>query len=229
MVPAVIWIGAVASLLAVWVEAVVAAPLWAFAHLDTDGEGMGQRSTTGYLFLMNVLFRPVLMVVGFLLGSMMVWIMTTYVMELFPAIIANVSADSWTGLIKIVGFISAFIIILQTIVSLSFGMIRFVPDQVLGWLGGNMQNQIGAHAEDTVGGAAKNAMAARGSVSGAASQASQMSKQRQSDKQASDARKNADNEQALAGIRHQEMIGALGQGGPMANTNPTPGTGGVKT
>jgi len=167
--------------MAVWVEAVVAAPLWAFTHLDTEGEGMGQRTQTGYLFILNVLFRPALMVVGFLLGSMMVWILTTYVMNLFPTIIANASADSWTGLIKIVGYLAAFVVILQTIVSLSFGMIRFVPDQVLGWLGGNMQNQIGAHAEDTVGGAAKNDMAARGSVSGAASQASQAKKQREAD------------------------------------------------
>lgn len=130
--------------------------------------------------------------------------------DLFPTIIANASADSWTGIIKIVGYLAAFVVILQTIVSLSFGMIRFVPDQVLGWLGGNMQNQIGAHAEDTVGGAAKNAMAARGSVSGAASQASQAKKQREGSAQ----------QEAAAGEsakRHQEMVGALSGGGPMAN------------
>lgn len=158
----------------------------------------------------------------------MVWILTTYTMNLFPTIIANASADSWTGLIKIVGYLAAFVIILQTIVSLSFGMIRFVPDQVLGWLGGNMVNQIGAHAEDSVGGAAKNAMAGRGSVSGAASQASQARKQREG----------AAQQEAAAGEsarRHQEMIGVLGSGGqmgfggPMANTNPIPGAkGGVQ-
>lgn len=134
---------------------------------------MGQRAQTGYLFILNVLFRPALMVVGFILGSMMVDLLTIYVIDLFPVIIANSSSDSWTGIIKLVAYISAFIIILQMIVSLSFGMIRFVPDQVLGWAGGNMVNNVGAQAEDTAGGAAKNAFAARGAVSGAA-QASEM-------------------------------------------------------
>ncbi len=165
MVPAVIWLGAVASLMAVWVEAVVGAPLWAFAHLDTEGDGVGQRAQSGYLFMMNVLFRPTLMVVGFLLGSIMVKLLTDFVMNIYPVVIANIDADSWTGLIKMVGFFTAFVIILQMIVNLSFQMIRFVPDQVLGWIGGNSQNQIGAQAADEVGSAAKNAFASRGVLS----------------------------------------------------------------
>ncbi len=209
MIPAVIWIGGIASLLAVWVEAVAAAPIWAFAHLDTDGEGMGQRAQTGYLFILNVLFRPALMVVGFILGSMMVDLLTIYVVDIFPVIIANSSSDSWTGIIKLVAYISAFIIILQMIVSLSFGMIRFVPDQVLGWAGGNMVNQVGAQAEDTAGGAAKNAFAARGAVSGAIDGASQAKKMRKQSKDSTAA-------STLEESRHQEMIGAL-TGGQASN------------
>lgn len=202
MIPAVIWIGGIASLLAVWVEAVAAAPIWAFAHLDTDGEGMGQRAQTGYLFILNVLFRPALMVVGFILGSMMVDLLTIYVADIFPTIIANSSSDSWTGIIKLVAYISAFVIILQMVVSLSFGMIRFVPDQVLGWAGGNMVNQVGAHAEDVAGGAAKNAFAARGAVSGAASNATQASEMRQ---RAANNKANQEAKQA----RHQSSMSAL--------------------
>lgn len=98
--------------------------------------------------------------------------------------------NSWTGLIKIVAYISAFIIILQMLISLSFGMVRFVPDQVLGWAGGNMANQVGVHAGDEVGAAAKNAFAARGAVTGAfekRSQAARMQKQlgNQADKEGS--------------------------------------------
>lgn len=135
--------------------------------MDTDGEGVGQRAQTGYLFILNVLFRPALMVVGLLLGMMMVDIMTNYVMALFPIIIANASMNSWTGLIKMAAYIAAFVIILQMVVNMSFQLIRFVPDQVLGWIGGNQTNNIGAQAADEVGGAAKNALAARGTLSGA--------------------------------------------------------------
>jgi len=180
--------------------------------LDTDGEGMGQRAQTGYLFILNVLFRPALMVVGFVLGSMMVDLLTIYVVDIFPTIIANSSSDSWTGIIKLVAYISAFIIILQMVVSLSFGMIRFVPDQVLGWAGGNMVNNIGAQAEDTAGGAAKNAFAARGAVSGAAGEASQASKMR---KQSASQTAASEREEG----RHQELVSALtgGQASNMAS------------
>lgn len=158
----------------------MAAPIWAFAHLDTDGEGMGQRTQTGYLFLLNVLFRPGLMVVGLILGAMTADLLTGVVINMYPSIIANSDTDSWSGLIKAVAYIAAFIIILQMIISLSFSMIRFVPDQVLGWAGGNMVNQVGANAEDIVGSASKNAFGARGAIVGAfekRSQAKRMEKQ----------------------------------------------------
>jgi len=49
-----------------------------------------------------------------------------------------------------------------------------------------MVNQIGAHAEDSAGGAAKNAIAARGSVTGAAGQAAEARRQRQANARAND-------------------------------------------
>lgn len=221
MIPAVIWIGGVASLLAVWVEAVVAAPLWAFAHLDTDGEGMGQRSQTGYLFLLNVLFRPGLMVVGFILGSIMVEILTDYVTALYPSIIANANVDSWTGLIKIVAYLAAFVIILQTVVSISFSMIRFVPDQVLGWIGGNQTNQIGAQAEDVAGRSAAGAFAMRGSVGegpmAKAKQAKQADASRAKQDRANDSQVGANQSaEALSKAQLAQMSGASGDGGNMA-------------
>ena len=75
----------------------MAAPLWAFAHLDTEGDGLGQRTQTGYLFLVNVLFRPALMVVGLLLAAKMADLLTDMVIQMFPIIMANASSDSWTG------------------------------------------------------------------------------------------------------------------------------------
>ena len=172
----------------------MAAPLWAFAHLDTEGDGLGQRTQTGYLFLVNVLFRPALMVVGLLLAAKMADLLTDMVIQMFPIIMANASSDSWTGVIKIVAYISAFVIILQMVISLSFGMIRFVPDQVLGWIGGNMVNSVGAQSEDIAGGAAKNAFAGRGSVTGAAGNASQARKMRNDSAQATQDKKDAFNQ-----------------------------------
>ena len=183
-----------------------AAPLlWAFAHLDTEGEGMGQRTQTGYLFLVNVLFRPALMVVGLLLGAIMADLMTELVMQMFPAIMANSGATSWTGIIKVVAYISAFVIILQMVVSLSFGMIRFVPDQVLGWIGGNMVNSIGAQAEDIAGGATKSAFTGRGTITGAAGNAKQAAQMKKNQAQATQDKKTAFNQTQA---NHNDLIGS---------------------
>lgn len=187
---------------------------------------MGQRSQTGYLFILNVLFRPALMVVGFLLGSVMVSILTDYIMNLFPIIIANASMDSYTGLIKIAAYFSAFIIILQSIVNVSFQMIRFVPDQVLGWIGGNSVNQIGAQTADEVGGVAKNAFAARGTMMGSmdgkgTSQAVKANQQRNSDRE--NARQSGAASEAREDARTDRMVAAMpggGGGGPKDQALP---------
>src|SRR5260363_110800 len=69
MLPFIIWFGGVVSWFAVVGEAMIAAPLWAMTHLDGDGEGMGPRTTHGYIFLLNLIFRPVFMVIGFVLAG----------------------------------------------------------------------------------------------------------------------------------------------------------------
>ena len=96
------------------------------------------------------------------------------------------------------------------VISLSFGMIRFVPDQVLGWIGGNMVNSVGAQSEDIAGGAAKNAFAGRGSITAAAGNASQARKMRNDSAQATQDKK--DKEEREDG-RTDKLINALTNGG----------------
>src|SRR5260363_110891 len=69
MLPFIIWFGGVVSWFAVVGEAMIAAPLWAMTHLDGDGEGMGPRTPHGYIFLLNLIFRPVFMVIVFVLAG----------------------------------------------------------------------------------------------------------------------------------------------------------------
>ncbi|MBU3936738.1 MAG: DotA/TraY family protein, partial [Proteobacteria bacterium] len=66
--PHILWYSGVISYFIVCIEAVVGAPLWMLAHLETEGEGMGQKTAHGYMFFLNVLFRPVLMVFGLVSG-----------------------------------------------------------------------------------------------------------------------------------------------------------------
>ena len=150
LVPAIIWIGAIATWLIVVIEAVIAAPLWALAHLDTDGDGMGGKTQHGYLFILNVLFRPTLMLFGFVLASVLVEIMGGLWTKMFATAISSAQGDSITGLFAVVAFVGIYMITCLSIVNTAFSAIHVVPDNVLGWIGGNMQNGFGSHTEDQV-------------------------------------------------------------------------------
>lgn len=138
MLPFVIWFSGVMSWYAVVGESIVAAPLWSVTHLDGDGEGMGQRPTHGYIFLLNVMFRPVFMQIGFILGGAGIMVLGTLLNSMFAVAMANAQFDSVTGLVSIVGFICLYVSMCITLCNTSFSLIHIVPDQVFAWIGGQM-------------------------------------------------------------------------------------------
>jgi len=148
MLPFIVWFGGILSWYAVVGESVVAAPLWAFAHLDGDGEGMGQRTTHGYIFLLNVMFRPVFMVIGFVLAGAGVVVLGTLLNTMFGVALANAQFDSSTGLVSIIGYIVLYVGMCQTLVQGTFSLIHVVPDQVFAWVGGQMTGTVGRDMHD---------------------------------------------------------------------------------
>ena len=136
MIPFIVWCSGILTWLFVVVEAVVAAPLWAFAHMDAEGEGMGKRAEHGYLFVLNVLFRPILMVIGFLVAVVLMNIMLGFVNFVFPKVIASVQVSSITGLVSIVILMFMSLMISLSMVQTCSNMILALPNQVLNWIGG---------------------------------------------------------------------------------------------
>ena len=134
LLPYVAWLGAIISWLVVVIEGVVAAPLWAFAHLDPSGEGMGDRSERGYTFLMAVTFRPVLMVVGFLSATTVIDIVGKFFDMTYAQAVATSSAGSFTGLVALVIYIAIYFTTSVMIVNTSVNLIHIVPDTVLAWI-----------------------------------------------------------------------------------------------
>ncbi len=148
MLPFIIWFGGVASWFAVVGEAMIASPLWAMTHLDGEGEGIGQRSTHGYIFLLNVMFRPVFMMIGFALAGAAVVVLGTLLNTMFGVAMQNAQYDSTTGLVSIIGFIVLYVGMCQMLCNTCFGLINVVPDQVFAWIGGQMANRVGADMDD---------------------------------------------------------------------------------
>lgn len=148
MVPFIVWFGAAVNWLVVVGEAIIAAPLWALAHLGGDGDGMGSRSGHGYIFLLNVTVRPILMVIGFLLGGAAIVAGGTLLNQMFGTALANAQFDSITGLVSIVFYLSIYCSMCLNLVHSSFNLIYIVPDQVINWVGGHATATMGREDND---------------------------------------------------------------------------------
>lgn len=192
MIPLLTWVGGLLSYATVFVEAIVAAPLWAMAHLDPVGEGMGNRTQHGYLFLVNVLLRPALMLVGWVAASALIIILGSIVYAMYLPAVASMQGDSLTGVYSVLALLALFWILNFTIIQGAMNLIYLVPDQVLNWIGHAGQTQLGKEVENKVYGAMFSVAASmRGMITGAAG-VGQAGKAAQTEER-----------------RHRELIGAL--------------------
>lgn len=148
MLPFIIWLMASVNYLIIIGEAIFAAPLWAFSHLLSDGEGMGHKTTHGYLFLLNLSFRPILMVGGFLLGGTVVSIGGMLLNTLFETAVANGHSSSVVGVVTFVGTLGVYCSLSLALVSTSFSLTNIVPDGVISWIGGHSGAVLGRDAHD---------------------------------------------------------------------------------
>lgn len=150
LVPFIVWFGAVINWLVVVLEAVIAAPLWAMTHLNGEGDGMGARSAHGYIFLLNVIVRPFLMVVGFFGGGACMVVGGTFLNQIYGIAVANVQFDSVTGLVSMLAFLYVYFSISLTLIHSCFNLILIVPDQVINWVGGTASSTLGRDTSEAV-------------------------------------------------------------------------------
>lgn len=149
-IPFVVWMGAIIAYVGSVFEGMVGSQLHAFSHLDTQGDGLGQRTGHGYLFFINVLFRPALMVIAFFIASFMLIAIGTLQVHLFAPALANVQGNSLTGLLSILGFLIVFAVMNVTLINASFGMINILTDQVIGFVGNAINTRLGQDTEGRV-------------------------------------------------------------------------------
>lgn len=168
MIPFIIWMGAITGYAASFIEGLIAMPLHSFSHLNTDGEGMGQSTNHGYLFMLNTIARPSLMVLSFFFASALVIVLGTFTGALFLPAMANVQGNSITGIFSVLGFLFVYASINVTLINGCFELIHIIPDQVIGFVGsGNISTRMGSDAERNISGAyAKIGGGAKGHVDG---------------------------------------------------------------
>ncbi|WP_345997755.1 DotA/TraY family protein [Sodalis praecaptivus] len=128
-----------------WIVSVLigcaAGPMWAATHLGAE-EDKGSRSAYGYVFLIDMMLRPSLMVLGFFFASVAAIAGGTMLNLLFASALANANADSIMGLVKIVGWLMVYARIATFGVTRLFSLQASLPDYVISFLGGREGNNV---------------------------------------------------------------------------------------
>lgn len=150
MVPFINWVSGLVQYCCIVVESFAAAPLWALAHLQAEGEGMGQRTEKGYLYILNLLFRPILMVVAFFAASALVILLGSVVVQMYMPTVAAAQGNSVTGIFSAIGYIFLLFVILNIVITGLFHLVMELADDAIGWVGGIGRNNIGKDAEGKI-------------------------------------------------------------------------------
>lgn len=140
-IPLIYWITACTSWLASVLIGTTAGSLWAATHIGTE-EDKGSRANYGYIFLIDAAIRPSLMVFGFFFASLVVVAIGTLLNILILPAMANVQADSSTGLASLIGILMIYARTCTTLVSSAFSLQVYLPDYVIAWLGGREAAQM---------------------------------------------------------------------------------------
>ncbi|MFO6428176.1 DotA/TraY family protein [Escherichia coli] len=106
-IPFIYWLSGSAN----WVVSVLVGStggsLWAATHIGTEKD-KGSRATYGYIFLIDGMIRPMLMVLGFAFSSLTLIAIGTLLNILYASAISNVQSNSITGLISLRGILMIY-------------------------------------------------------------------------------------------------------------------------
>lgn len=123
------------------VEAVATIPVVALAHMRTDGEGlMGPMASSAYVAWLNLLLRPGLTVIGFVMGNLIFESMILYLNDTFNQSIANMGSGGF-GIIDQVINTYIYVFSAYALVNASFKLVDIIPNSTMSWLGSSAGTQ----------------------------------------------------------------------------------------
>jgi len=129
LIPYTLWIAGVTGWIILVCEAMIAVPLWMLAHMTVGGDGLHGRAVEGWGLLFNVIFRPVLMVLGLFL-SFFVFSAVSWLIRQSFGIAANFAlagGNVVTNFLGLVVMLNIFVMTEVTAAFMAFRMIALLP------------------------------------------------------------------------------------------------------
>lgn len=135
LIPAMVWTMAVLNWLLSVVEAVIAAPLFAAAHISPYGEEEIGTAGEGYRMLASLAIKPMLMVIAVFVSIGLCNAMAGVVNDTFMPMVAGAQSGSVVGIVKFVGIVSVYVLLMMGLTHACFALVHWLPDRVMLWLG----------------------------------------------------------------------------------------------
>jgi conjugal transfer/type IV secretion protein DotA/TraY len=130
---------AIASWLMNILEAIIAIPLVALAHLTTKGEGVsGDMARTSYFLVFSIFIRPPLLIVGLIVAMMMFTVAIGILNDMFKYAVTGLNGNGAGGTGGGLGtfiYILMYAVIAYSLCNMCFKLIEEVPDQAMRWIG----------------------------------------------------------------------------------------------
>lgn len=139
MMPSIIFMIGVVGWLIQVVETVAAVMLWMAMHLTPEAEDsfMGSQKQ-GYLLLMGVFFRPVLMVLGLVASLAIFPPLFNYINWGFGLAMNVVQSESTTGVPSFMVLLAIYCFTISQVIYLVYGLPQTVPDRIMRFIGGGI-------------------------------------------------------------------------------------------
>lgn len=148
--PFIFWMQALVSWIFLVIETMVAAPFWACVHALPNGTGFaGERARQGYMMLIDILIRPVLLVIGAVFAVAMMqavgWLFGTLMNGWFVNVGAYVGRSFVADIVFSIIVMSVMYYASLTIFTKG---VNYMPQHVSRWMGGTTAGQgLGAEGD----------------------------------------------------------------------------------
>lgn len=146
MIPFILWIGSLIGWIVLIVEALFGGPMWAVTFLSPDPNGFVGKTGQGYMLILTLFLKPVLMVLGFVSALFLLTPIGKLLNDFFEIASATIKATQFSGFIAWIAMLVIYCIVMNKVVMQIFGLIHKVPDSLLQWIGGGGQ-QLGQYAQ----------------------------------------------------------------------------------
>ncbi|GGF93380.1 MULTISPECIES: DotA/TraY family protein [Cysteiniphilum] len=141
------WAGKIAWLLLV-IEALIAAPIVALGIVYPQGHEVFGKAETGIQIMLNIVLRPVLMIVGLLAGIVLTYVVISFSATGFHSIMTEISSIFEGSSVYVNGTFSLLCVFLYaSFIAIAFNkcfsLIYLLPDKVMQWVGHNASERAG--------------------------------------------------------------------------------------